>query len=65
MTVKKGNRFKDTGGRIWLIRIIAYPSKQSGERVREPDRVVLIAENSEENELVSIADLKPPLWGII
>jgi len=27
--------------------------------------VVLIAEDNEENELVSIADLKPPLWGKI
>ena len=65
MTVKKGDRFKDIGGRIWFVRIIAFPSKQSGETVSEPDRVVLIAEDNEENELVSIADLKPPLWGKI
>ena len=65
MTVKKGDRFKDIGGRIWFVRIIAYPSQQSGEMVSEPDRVVLIAEDNEDNELVSIADLKPPLWGKI
>lgn len=65
MTVKKGDRFKDIGGRLWSVRIIAYPSTQSGETVNEPDRVVLIAEDNEENELVSIPDLKPPLWGKI
>jgi len=62
MTVSKGERFEDVGGRIWLVRIISYPTLPSGEPAREPDQVVLVAEEDEESKLIPIDRLTSPWW---
>ena len=60
--VSKGERFEDVDGRIWLVRIIGYPTLPSGEPARDADRVVLVAEDDEQSKLIPIESLKAPWW---